>query len=131
MRNLATTLFVYFALAILSVSSIAAEGDERNGTSKQELLPIPDKLVVLTFDDANKSDRAFVADILKQHDFGATFYVTEGLGFLKNKQHYTTWKEVRELHDMGFEIGNHTHGHCGGASIGPFLRMEEASSLVP
>ena len=73
-----------------------------------KLLPIPDKLVVLTFDDANKSDRTFVADILKQYGFGATFYVTEGLGFLKNKDHYTTWKEIRELHDMGFEIGNHT-----------------------
>lgn len=82
-----------------------------------KLLPIPDKLVVLTFDDANKSDRTFVADILKQYGFGATFYVTEGLGFLKNKDHYTTWKEIRELHDMGFEIGNHTQHHRGVSSI--------------
>ena len=77
----------------------------------KELQPIPDKLVVLTFDDANKSDRAFVADVLKKHGFGATFYVTEGLGFLKNKDHYTTWQEIRELHDLGFEIGNHTQFH--------------------
>ncbi|MDA0812900.1 MAG: polysaccharide deacetylase family protein, partial [Verrucomicrobia bacterium] len=48
----------------------------------KDLQPIPGKLVVLTFDDANKSDRAFVADVLKKHGFGATFYVTEGLGFL-------------------------------------------------
>ena len=77
----------------------------------KELQPIPDKLVVLTFDDANKSDRTFVADVLKKHGFGATFYVTEGLGFLKNKDHYTTWQEIRELHDLGFEIGNHTQFH--------------------
>ena len=31
-----------------------------------ELLPIPDRLVVLSFDDANKSDRTFVADVLKE-----------------------------------------------------------------
>ena len=72
------------------------------------LEPIPDKLVVLTFDDANKSDHSFVAGVLKQHGFGATFYVTEGLGFLKSKTNYTTWEEIRELHDQGFEIGNHT-----------------------
>jgi peptidoglycan/xylan/chitin deacetylase (PgdA/CDA1 family) len=63
---------------------------------KTKLLPIPDKLVALSFDDANKSDRVFVAEILKKYGFGATFYVTEGLGFLKNKKHYTTWKEIRE-----------------------------------
>ncbi|NCF88913.1 MAG: polysaccharide deacetylase family protein [Verrucomicrobiaceae bacterium] len=76
-----------------------------------KLLPIPDKLVVLTFDDCNKSDRTFVADLVKEHAFGATFYITEGLGFLKSKENYMTWKEIRELHDMGFEIGNHTKAH--------------------
>ena len=82
-----------------------------------ELLPIPDRLVVLSFDDANKSDRTFVADVLKEYGFGATFYVTEGLGFLENKDHYTTWEEIRELHDMGFEIGNHTQHHRGVSSL--------------
>ncbi|MEM7391855.1 MAG: LamG-like jellyroll fold domain-containing protein [Verrucomicrobiota bacterium] len=76
-----------------------------------DLLPIPDKLIVLNFDDANKSDRTFVADVLKQHGFGATFYITEGLGFLKSKKNYLTWQEVKELHELGFEIGNHTQHH--------------------
>ena len=75
------------------------------------LEPIPDKLVVLGFDDCNKSDRTFVAGVLKEYGFGATFYVTEGLGFLGNKRHYVTWNEIKELHDMGFEIGNHTKTH--------------------
>ena len=76
-----------------------------------KLVPIPDKLVVLTIDDCNKSDRSFVAEEVKKHGFGATFFVTEGLGFLKNKKHYTTWDEIAELHRMGFEIGNHTRSH--------------------
>ena len=81
------------------------------------LEPIPDKLVVLTFDDSNKSDRTFVAGELKKHGFGATFYVTEGLGFLANKRHYVTWKEIKELDDMGFEIGNHTKTHPNVANL--------------
>jgi peptidoglycan/xylan/chitin deacetylase (PgdA/CDA1 family) len=92
----------------------------------KELLPIPDKLVVLTFDDCNKSDRAFVADVVKEHGFGATFFVTEGLGFLKSKKNYTTWEEIVELHGMGFEIGNHTKAHRG---VGSLNKEKLAESL--
>ena len=74
-------------------------------------MKIPDGLVVLTFDDGNKSDLDFVAPLLKSHGFGATFFITEGLNFLTHKQHYLTWPEVRQLHDLGFEIGNHTQRH--------------------
>ena len=72
---------------------------------------IPDKTVVLTFDDGCKSQATFVAPILTKYGFGATFYITEGLGFLKNKEAYMTWQEVQELYDAGFEIGNHTRHH--------------------
>lgn len=72
---------------------------------------IPDKTVILTFDDGCKSQATFVAPLLKNCGFGATFYITEGLGFLKNKEAYMTWDEVQDLHEMGFEIGNHTRHH--------------------
>jgi peptidoglycan/xylan/chitin deacetylase (PgdA/CDA1 family) len=72
---------------------------------------IPDRLVVLTFDDGNKSDVTYVAPLLKRYGFSATFFITEGLNFLTNKEHYVTWEEVRELHEAGFEIGNHTRHH--------------------
>ena len=75
------------------------------------LLPIPNGLVVLTFDDGNKSDFTYVAPLLKQYGFGATFYITEGLKIVTNKQHYLTWEEVQQLHQSGFEIGNHTRHH--------------------
>jgi peptidoglycan/xylan/chitin deacetylase (PgdA/CDA1 family) len=74
-------------------------------------LPIPDGLVCLTFDDGVKSQHAFVAPILKELDFGATFYITEGLRFLEDKSRYLTWEEVAELDAQGFEIGNHTRAH--------------------
>jgi len=75
--------------------------------------PIPDKLVVLTFDDAVKSHYSVVRPILKKYGFGATFFVTEGFDFPTNKQDYMTWEEIAELHADGFEIGNHTRDHFG------------------
>jgi len=76
-----------------------------------ELLPIPDRLVVLTFDDGNKSDIDFVAPLLKRYGFGATFFVSDCEWFRKDKRTYMTWEDVRKLHSMGFEVGNHTRSH--------------------
>ncbi len=73
--------------------------------------PIPEKMVVLTFDDAVKSHYTVVRPILKQYGFGATFFVSEGFDFTTNKTDYLTWKEVTQLHRDGFEIGNHTRDH--------------------
>ena len=77
------------------------------------LHPIPDRLVVLTFDDGNKSDFTYVAPLLKQYEFGASFYVTEGLGYRADphNERYLGWEEIRLLDEMGFEIGNHTATH--------------------
>jgi len=72
---------------------------------------VPDKLVVLTFDDSVKSHYTIVRPILKEYGFGATFFVTEGFGFADDKQNYMTWQEIAALHNDGFEIGNHTRDH--------------------
>ena len=77
------------------------------------LQPIPEKVVVLTFDDACASQATFVAPILKQYGFGATFYVCEFGKNFANKTYYMSWEQMRSLHDMGFEIGNHTLSHPG------------------
>ncbi|MBL9144878.1 MAG: polysaccharide deacetylase family protein [Verrucomicrobiaceae bacterium] len=75
--------------------------------------PVPNKLVVLTFDDSVASQARYVAPLLKKHGFGATFFITEGFEFLVDKEHYMTWEEIKALHDQGFEIGNHTRKHAG------------------
>jgi len=84
-----------------------------------------DGLVVLTFDDGNKSDIDFVAPILKSLQFGATFFITEGLNFLTNKDHYMTWSEVQELYDLGFEIGNHTRYHQNVSQQSPEALLDD------
>ena len=67
--------------------------------------------IVLTFDDSVASHATFVAPLLKKYGFGATFFITEGFDFAKNKKNYMTWEQIRKLHDDGFEIGNHTRRH--------------------
>ena len=73
--------------------------------------PVPDRLVVLTFDDASQSHYTVARPLLKKYGFGATFFVTEGFDFPTNKRDYMTWEQIAQLHKDGFEIGNHTLDH--------------------
>ena len=74
---------------------------------------VPEKLVVLTFDDSSASHYAVARPVLKRYGFGATFFITEGFTFPTNKKDYLTWGQIAELHRDGFEIGNHTRDHLG------------------
>ncbi len=94
-------LFLFTALALgLLIPARAAD-------------KVPDKLVVLTFDDSVASHATFVAPLLKKLGFGATFFITEGFEFAVDKEHYMTWEQIEELNKAGFEIGNHTRHHTG------------------
>src|SRR5204862_8266893 len=70
---------------------------------------IPEKLVVLTFDDAVKSHRTFVAPLLKELGLGATFFVTHK--WMDDQTNFMTWQDIADIHEMGFEIGNHSWTH--------------------
>src|SRR5437660_5527497 len=70
---------------------------------------VPSRLVVLTFDDAVKSHRTFVAPLLKELGFGATFFVTHK--WMDDPTNFMTWSDIAEIHQMGFEIGNHSWTH--------------------
>jgi len=71
--------------------------------------PTDSALVGMTFDDGCESDLVVAAPILLGSGFGATFYVTVGhlgsAGFLTELQ-------LRELADLGFEIGSHSMTHA-------------------
>ena len=72
--------------------------------------PIPDKTIVLTFDDAVKSDASYVPSLLKKYKFGGTFFICEFPDFSDSSK-YMNWKEIKQLYDSHFEIGNHTRSH--------------------
>ena len=103
-----TVIRVALTVAIMSGMATRTVAEE-----KRKLLPIPDKLVVLTFDDAVRSQARFAAPILKRYGFGATFYITEAYKYLETwkQENYMTWAQIKQLHEDGFEIGNHTGHH--------------------
>ena len=73
---------------------------------------VPDRLVVLTFDDAVRSHFTTVAPLLERYGFGATFFVTEfPQPPFSDTTLYMTWAQIGDLHRRGFEVANHTWKH--------------------
>ena len=101
-----------YRAALRHFESLTAAGSKSDDVSAN-VEPIPEKLVVLTFDDSVKSHFTVVRPILLKHGFSATFFITEGFDFKENKRDYMTWEEIAQLHRDGFEIGNHTRDHLG------------------
>jgi len=81
------------------------------GFSKIVKKPIPERMVVLTFDDATASQYSVVAPLLKEYGFGATFFICEFPPNFADTSKYMNWRQIRELDRMGFEIANHTQSH--------------------
>lgn len=98
-------------LALVLIAALLASASARPTVAAPAA--VPDKLVVLTFDDSSASHYAVARPVLKRYGFGATFFITEGFTFGKNKTDYMTWEQIAELHRDGFEIGNHTRDHLG------------------
>ena len=98
------------------------------GVASSAPQPVPEKLVVLTFDDAVKSHRTFVAPLLKELSFGATFFVTHK--WMDDRTNFMTWEEIGEIHQMGFEIGNHSWTHSDFSQPKNAARLAGELSLV-
>ena len=113
-----------FLLAALALPAIAcgqsAVAPDPNGVLRK---PIPDKLVVLTFDDGPVSGYTVVAPILKSHGFNGSFYVCDFDSFKTRKDWYMTFRQMKAMADAGFEIGNHSKGHSPG--LDAMLAMED------
>jgi peptidoglycan/xylan/chitin deacetylase (PgdA/CDA1 family) len=76
---------------------------------RRTVQPVPDKTVVLTFDDAVKSHLTVVAPLLAEKGFGATFFVTHA--WMDDAENFLSWKEIARLDRLGFEVGNHSWSH--------------------
>jgi peptidoglycan/xylan/chitin deacetylase (PgdA/CDA1 family) len=90
--------------------------------------PAAGRIVVLTFDDAVKSHRTFVAPLLKELGFGATFFVTHR--WMTDTANFMTWEEIAEIHRMGFEIGNHSWTHANFSTPKDAARLAAELALV-
>jgi len=69
---------------------------------------IPEKPIVITFDDGllNQYENAF--PVLKEFDFLATFFIYPGITAHRN---FMNWEQLKEIVASGNEIGSHTIIH--------------------
>ena len=69
---------------------------------------LPERSVVLTFDDGLASHFELVAPILVRHRFTGTFFVTTGL---IGRPGYLSWEQLCKMVFLGMEIGSHGAAH--------------------
>ncbi len=105
-RKYKTRAFIFIAMAIGIFMQSCGPDKKLSGDHSIKNFS---NIVVLTFDDAVKSHRTFVAPLLKDYDFNATFFIT--YEWMDDTVNFMSWDEVGELHRMGFEIGNHCWHH--------------------
>lgn len=103
-----SNMFLLLIAAALGPAEAATETAETKSANPRV---IPAKTVVLTFDDAVQSHLDVVAPLLKKHGFGATFFVCNL--WMNDEANSLSWEDIRRLHDLGFEIGNHSWTHAG------------------
>ncbi|MFD2998816.1 polysaccharide deacetylase family protein [Pontibacter toksunensis] len=70
--------------------------------------PLPEKPIMLTFDDTNLDQYTVAAPTLEKHGFKGVFFVmTVSLG----RPRYMSREQVKDLSDRGHAIGSHTWDH--------------------
>ena len=117
LKKMALLLLLMGCTITAGLPQVASQKDRE----ASQISTIPPKTVVLTFDDAVKSQRTVVAPLLKELGFQATFFITQA--WMKDTSNFLTWEETAEIHRMGFEIGNHSWSHAD------FSRFENGSRL--
>lgn len=80
-----------------------------------------EKLVLLTFDDAPYGNTMEIAEALAERDVSAIFFVN-GM-YMEDDEGFETMQKV---HEMGFEIANHTHTH---AKLDDYTNEEQFEEL--
>ncbi len=67
------------------------------------------KVACITIDDGYKSFQSNAVPLLKKYNFKATVFInSESVA----GGTYMDWNNLREIHNQGIEIGNHSHSHA-------------------
>lgn len=81
--------------------------------------PLPEKPVIISFDDGWKDQFTYAFPLLVQHNYKATFFVfTNAIG----RPGFVSWDDLEEMQDAGMTIGSHSRSH-------PYLTRAATSSL--
>lgn len=69
---------------------------------------LPDKAVVLTVDDGYESFYTNAFPVLKEFGYPVTIFINTDLVGGKS---FMSWQQLKDIHEAGMEIGNHSHSH--------------------
>jgi peptidoglycan/xylan/chitin deacetylase (PgdA/CDA1 family) len=70
---------------------------------------IPEKSIILSFDDGWKNQYLYAFPLLKKYSMRGTFFIFSGA--VGSRDAFMNWDEVREMHTAGMEIQSHTRTH--------------------
>jgi len=70
--------------------------------------PLPQRPVILSFDDDWESQYTYAFPLLEKFGFTATFYIWTAV---VGREHHMTWDEISTLAKAGMQIGCHTITH--------------------
>ncbi|MBP7964152.1 MAG: polysaccharide deacetylase family protein [Caldilineaceae bacterium] len=73
-------------------------------------VPLPEKSVILTFDDGYRDNYENAFPLLKEHGMVATFFISTDFTD-EQRPLYMTWEMLREMRDAGMTIGSHGRNH--------------------
>lgn len=71
--------------------------------------PLPEKPLLITFDDGYLDNYTNAYPILKKYEFTATIFVVTD--FISSDPRFMTWEQVKELSENGITIASHTMQH--------------------
>jgi peptidoglycan/xylan/chitin deacetylase (PgdA/CDA1 family) len=73
-------------------------------------VPLPEKSVIITFDDGYRDNYENALPLLVARDMTATFFISTDF-IDEERPAYLSWDMVREMRDAGMTIGSHGRNH--------------------
>lgn len=70
---------------------------------------LPDKPIMITFDDGYLDNYSNAYPIMKKYGFTATIFVVTNL--VNHDERFMTWNQAKEMQKSGFVFGSHTANH--------------------
>ena len=90
--------------------------------AKKGKFTLPEKPVVLTFDDGYEDNYTILLPLLEERGMKAVvFMVTNEIG----RPGYLTWDQLRDMQNRGIELGSHTANHQPLTTLEPQMRNDE------
>lgn len=97
-------------------------------TFSQLAEPLPEKPVIITFDDGFRSVYDYAAPVLEECGFQAVLFLAPKY-IEENHPYYMTWQQLQTLMDQGAaEVGAHTYSHIDVRSVSEAALKEEITA---